>query len=138
MNAEHKDRGAIAQLGWKAFGPFDSRHTLAKQILLEIFEQLSFDAIQSIQVDVVQPETTAVLRFDDERRARNWSLYSQPPRQALHERRFTRAEGAFEQITVTRPRDRPQGIAESAHCVWRWHLEFERRQVVVASRTLWG
>ena len=110
-----KPRRVALQVGRQALGPLHRRHPVAVQVFLERLQQLGLDAFQSIQVDVVQPESAAVLRLDHERRAAHRGVDVQAARQALNERRLAGAERPFEQEPIARHGCPAERRAELAH-----------------------
>ena len=57
---------ALEQRFWQALSPFDRRDAVAVQVLLQTLPQLGLNALQAVQVDVIQHKAAAVLVLDHE------------------------------------------------------------------------
>src|SRR5437667_7995889 len=82
-------------------GPFDDRHAVTREQLVEAeIEQLR-EALRAIRVDVMHGHATAILVDENEGRAHDPAGHPEPARQALRKARLARAELARQRDDVT-------------------------------------
>src|SRR5712692_1377932 len=84
-------------------GPFDHRHAVTREQLVQAeIEQLR-EALRAIGVDVMHGHAAAILVDEDEGRAHDPARHPEPARQALREARLPGAELTGQRDDITGP-----------------------------------